>query len=59
MRISEQTAIKALALQSIATALWIDGQQAEALRSQAEARALLGLAASNEGQVFSVPEQSI
>ena len=54
MRISEQTAIKALALQSIAAALWIDGQRAEALRSQAEARALLGLAASNEGQVFPV-----
>lgn len=41
MRISEQTAIKALALQSMAAALWIDGQEAEALRSGAEARALL------------------
>ena len=59
MRISEQTAIKALALQSMAAALWIDGQETEALRSQAEARALLGLAASNEGQVLPVLEQSI
>lgn len=59
MRISDETAIKALALQSIAAALWIDGQQAQALRSQAQARALLGLAASNEGQVLPVIAQQV
>lgn len=52
MVITERTAILALAMQSQAIALWADGQHEQALQAERKARALLGLAASNEGLVL-------
>lgn len=57
MRMSDQTAIKALALQSLASALWVDGQEAEAMRVEAKARTLLGLAANDQDKVFPIKRE--
>ena len=57
MRMSEQTAIKALALQSLATAFWCDGEVSEAMRVEAKARTLLGLAANDQGKVFPIKRE--